>query len=268
MAQEQWQVAGNASEIYEQHLVPAYFDEWAEILLGSTAIERGSRVLDVACGTGIVGRKAAQIVGDRGKVVGLDLNPGMLAVARKESEAVSAETDWREGSATEMPLGDGEFDNVYCQAGIMFFPDRPAALREMRRVLAPGGRLAASVWRSLDRTPGFAALERAIEAHVSPEAAAIVRSPFTIDAVDEFRTLVQDAGFNDTQVRLDTRMVRFPSVGAFFACYSQGSPLAGHVAVLESDDALVAQMTNDLQAYVDDDGLAFPIEGLIVTATK
>ena len=268
MTQEQWQVAGDASEIYEKYLVPAYFLEWAQLLINSTTLKQGARVLDVACGTGIVARTAARIVGERGKVVGLDLNPGMLAVARKETENNPVDTEWHQASAIEMPLSNGDFDNVFCQAGIMFFPDRPAALSEMYRVLVPGGGLAASVWRALERAPGFAALARAMEKHVGPDAAAIVRSAFVFDTTDELHKLMHEAGFDNVRIILETRMVRFPSVEAFFTCYAGASPLASHVANIDNREKLISEMADQLSPYLDDDGLAFPIEGLIVTAIK
>ncbi len=268
MAQQQWQVKGDASEIYESCLVPAYFAEWAEILVSGTSPAPGATVLDVACGTGIVARTAAPIVGENGKLVGLDLNPGMLSVAREETQATNVDSEWHEASAVNMPFPHNAFDNVYCQCGIMFFPDRPAAMKEMHRVLAPGGHLSASVWRSLKRTPGFAALESAMAKHVSDDAAAIVRSPFSIDTPKELAALAENAGFNNVRVRLESRMVRFPSVEAFFDSYTRGSPLAAHVAGLRDREAAVAGMKEDLNAYLDHDGLAFPIEGLIVTATK
>jgi ubiquinone/menaquinone biosynthesis C-methylase UbiE len=242
--------------------------EWAEILVNSTVLKPGARVLDVACGTGIVARTAAPIVGGSGKVVGLDLNPGMLAVARRESEQYAAESEWHEASATEMPLADAVFDNVYCQCGIMFFPDRSAAMNEMQRVLAPGGQLAANVWRSLERTPGFEALEQALANHVGDDAAAIVRSPFVIDTPDELHKLLYEAGFDNIRVILDIRMVRFPSVKAFFNCYTGGSPLVSHVADIDNRETLISEMEERLSPYLDHDGLAFPIEGLLVTASK
>jgi ubiquinone/menaquinone biosynthesis C-methylase UbiE len=157
VSDQQWQVAGNAALAYEAHLVPAIFAAWAPRLLGSATPATGERVLDVACGTGVVARLAAERVGPRGRVAGLDLNPGMLAVAASRP-VTGAPTGWVQASAGRMPFPDHSFQVVCCQAGLQFFPDRPAALAEMARVLAPGGRLAALVWRSIDHSPGFAAL--------------------------------------------------------------------------------------------------------------
>jgi ubiquinone/menaquinone biosynthesis C-methylase UbiE len=118
--QTQWQVAGNAAEIYEEYLVPAIFEPWARNLLDRAAPRPGERVLDVACGSGIVARLAAEQVGAAGTVVGVDINPGMIAVARKNAGAAGVE--WKEGNATALPLPDGSFDLVTCQQGLQFFP--------------------------------------------------------------------------------------------------------------------------------------------------
>ena len=141
---DQWQVTGNAAETYERALVPAVFAPWAPLVVALTDPQPGERVLDIACGTGLIARLAAERVGRTGNVTGLDLNPGMLSFAASITSpdpATSAPIIWREASATNMPLPDAAFDVVYCQLGLQFFPDRPAAMREMYRVLVPGGRL-------------------------------------------------------------------------------------------------------------------------------
>jgi ubiquinone/menaquinone biosynthesis C-methylase UbiE len=271
MTQEQWQVAGNASEVYEKYLVPAVFSPWAHLLIARTNLKQGARVLDVACGTGLVARTAASVIGGEGKVVGLDLNPGMLEMARSTIGQTPVQTEWHEASVVEMPLPDNAFDVVFCQLGLQFFPDRPAALREMNRVLGPGGELAVLVWRAIEHSPGFAVLAAALENHVSLEAAGIMRAPFVFgDNADELRELIQGAGFGSVHTVFDTRMVRFPSPTALFDSYAAGSPLAGHVSGItaESREKLISEMVGQLQSYMDDDGLAFPIQGQIVTARK
>src|SRR5690349_10875761 len=138
MAQQgQWQVAGSAPEVYERELVPAVFGAWAPILVDLARPRLGERVVDIACGTGIIARVAAVKVGPTGAVAGIDLNPGMLAVARSlKTTNDAASVQWHEASADRLPLSDGSFDIAYCQLGLQFFADRPAALREMRRVLS------------------------------------------------------------------------------------------------------------------------------------
>jgi ubiquinone/menaquinone biosynthesis C-methylase UbiE len=208
---EAWQVAGDAASVDERELVPALFAAWTPVVVALCAPRAGERVLDVACGTGVVARLAAQRVGPTGTVVGLDLNPGMLAVAAAAGAPGGAPIAWREATAIDMPLPDAAFDVVYCQAGLQFFPDRPAALREMRRVLVDGGRLGLMVWRGIEHSPGFAALAVALEQHVSAEAAAVMRAPFGLGSADEVRALMDAAGFRDVSIRPHTESVHFSS---------------------------------------------------------
>ncbi|NNF27930.1 MAG: methyltransferase domain-containing protein, partial [Gemmatimonadetes bacterium] len=137
---------------YQALHVPALFEEWTPRLLEAAQVERGHRVLDVACGTGVLSRAAAERVEPGGSVVGVDPNPGMLTVARRLSDRVR----WVQGVAEELPGEDVSFDRVVSQFGMMFFTDRAAAVDEMLRVLVPDGRLAIAVWDSLEQTPAYA----------------------------------------------------------------------------------------------------------------
>ena len=271
--QGQWQVAGNAAEVYERALVPAVFGPWAPMVVALGDPKPGARVLDVACGTGVVARLASQRVGPTATVVGLDLNPGMLTVAAS-SAACQAPTGapirWQEASATKMPLPDSSFDIVYCQLGLQFFPDRAAALREMHRVLAPGGRLGLMVWRGIEHSPGFGMLAGALARHVSGEAAGVMRAPFALGDADELRALVDAARFRDVAIRPESGTVRFPSAARFVQDQVAGSPLAGHVAKVsdEARAALVGEVGDTLRPYLSGSGLAFPIGAQLVSARK
>jgi ubiquinone/menaquinone biosynthesis C-methylase UbiE len=167
---------GTAGDVYEREMVPRLFAPWAELHLRAADLRAGDRVLDVACGTGVVARRAAAAVGPAGRAVGLDFNEVMLTTARASDSDGAVE--WRQGDAQELPFDDGSFDAVSCQHGVMFFPDRAKALREMRRVLRPGGRVVVSVWSGLDGAPGYAALSDALVRHVGPEAGHL--PPFTM----------------------------------------------------------------------------------------
>jgi SAM-dependent methyltransferase len=270
--QGQWQVADNAAEIYERALVPAVFGAWAPLVVALADPRPGERVLDVACGTGVVARLAAQHVGRIGNVVGLDLNPGMLAVAAAGANQTPTDSaiTWQQASATKMPLPDGSFDIVYCQLGLQFFPDRPAALREMCRVLVSGGRLGLMVWRGIEHCPGFGILAEALARHVGGEAAGIMRAPFGLDNVEELRELIETAGFREIAIRPIAGTVRFPSVARFVRDYVAGSPLAGHVAKVsdETRAALVSEVGDALSSYVEGGALTFPIEAHLASAKK
>jgi ubiquinone/menaquinone biosynthesis C-methylase UbiE len=270
MAQaERWQLDGNAPEVYATQLVPALFGPWAPLLVERAALHAGERVLDVACGTGAVARLAAPQVGPAGHVAGLDLNPGMLAQARAAAPPAGAVIDWREGNASALPFDASTFDAVFCQLGFQYFPDRQQAAREMRRVLKPGGRLVALVWRALEHSPGFAALAAALDKQVSPAAAAVMRAPFVFgDSTEALHNLLSQAGFTNVRVGADVRMVRFASPDALVRYQVAGSPLASHVAAADDSarEALMREVSAALQCYLNDDGLAFPIEGQVALA--
>jgi ubiquinone/menaquinone biosynthesis C-methylase UbiE len=260
---------GSGPETYERYMVPSVFGPWAVDLVKLAAPIPGERVLDVACGTGIVARLAAKHVGPMGKVIGLDLNAGMLTVARSTT-AGTENIEWREGNATALPLSDKTFDLVLCQQGLQFFPDRLASSKEMHRVLAPGGRLALSVWSSISNCPGFLSLAEALERHIGSEAATFMRSPFSLTNESELRSLVEGAGFHSVKIHPANKRLIFPSPEEFVKRYVAASPLASMVARAESrsQQALLENMNKALQSYVNPDGLAFPIETHFVLARR
>lgn len=266
--QERWQLAGNAPETYERHLVPAIFGPWAPVLVELGRLQSGERVLDVACGTGVVARVAAKHVGSRGKVVGLDINPAMLAIARSLPPAPGAVVEWREASADAMPFPDAAFDVEFCQLGLQYFPDRPAALREMRRVLVGRGRLVLMVWRPIQFSPGFAMLADALEHRVSTDAAAVMRAPFSLGDAETLRALIEGGDFHSVTIRPAVGTVQFPSPEDFVRHQVAGSPLAGHVAKVDEKarTALLSEVNEALRPYTVSGGLKFPIEAHLAVA--
>jgi ubiquinone/menaquinone biosynthesis C-methylase UbiE len=167
-------------------MMSTFGNAWAQALVQLAAPEEGDRVLDVACGTGAVARYAAALVGGTGRVVGLDLNAGMLAVAREMHSAEGISITWQEGNATALPFPNASFDVVCCHQGLQFFPDRSAALQEMFRNLAPAGRLALGVWRGLQHQPFYSALTEALERSPSPTQTSFApSSPEQASAISE-----------------------------------------------------------------------------------
>lgn len=265
-----WQVEQSASEAYEQYLVPPIFAPWADRLLETSDVHEGDRVLDVACGTGIVARHAAFRLGTGGSVVGLDINEGMLAVAEETAADIQPPIEWRQGDATELPFPDERFDVVCCQQSLQFFDDPTAAVREMRRVLTPGGRVALSVWRPLDYQPTYVVLADALERHIGDEAGAMMRSPFPEWDGDYLRTLASEAGFDNPSITIEIGSVRYPSVEEFVRREAASSPLAEPIAAVEREvrDELIQAVENALHEYIDDEGIVGPMESYVVTADR
>ncbi|HEV8526952.1 MAG TPA: methyltransferase domain-containing protein, partial [Actinomycetes bacterium] len=210
-------------DLYQRYLVPAIFGPWAEDILKLAKLGGGERVLDVACGTGVVARGAREALGSGADVVGCDINPDTLRVARSASAGLAIE--WRQADACSLPFPDSDFDVVLCQQGLQFFPDRAAALSEMRRVLRDGGRVVLAVWSSIERSPGFRALADAIERHMSAEAANRYRhGPFGYGRMVSLERELTAVGFVSVSVDERNKTVRFPSAQEFVRRYV-GSPL-------------------------------------------
>jgi ubiquinone/menaquinone biosynthesis C-methylase UbiE len=187
---------------YEGIMVPRLFVPWAEVLLDQLALEPGQKVLDVACGPGTVARAAAHRVGPTGQVTGVDFSPAMLAVARSKPPVDDgAPIEYLEGPADKLDVPDDDVDVVTCQHGLQFFPDRAAALAEMRRVLHPGGRLGIALWRNIAECPPFAAVADGIAAAMNEQLAETYRAgPWGLSDPDELAALLDAAGFTDVTV--------------------------------------------------------------------
>jgi ubiquinone/menaquinone biosynthesis C-methylase UbiE len=231
---------GSAPENYQRYFVPVIGGPFAEDLIAEAALHPAERVLDVACGTGVVARLAAGRVGQSGTVAALDLNPAMLSVARSVPSC-GATIRWYETSAESMPLPDDAFDVVLCQLGLQFVADKSAALREIRRVLAPGGRV-------LVTTPPpnafFDVLDGAMSRHVGSEAGAFVRMVFSLNDPAILDRLFRDAGFVDVNVRTYVKALRLPPAREFLWQYVHCTPLTGMLANL--DAARIAALERDV----------------------
>ena len=261
--QEQWQLSGNAAELYERYPAKYILGPWAPGLVSLAHLQLGERVLDLACGTGVVARLAASAVGPTGRVTGLDLNSGMLAVARSLPPPAGPPITWIQGSAMAMNFPSAAFDVVFCQQGLQFFPDRPAALREMRRVLS---RVLLSVWRIMG--PYNVAVVDAFSKHVGADAAATFSASRAVPDADELHRLVVEAGFRDVAIHPSVMNIRLPAVEELVLSHLAATPVASAVAAIGSDvrAALVHQISLALRAYVDGDGVTVPDETNLVKA--
>jgi ubiquinone/menaquinone biosynthesis C-methylase UbiE len=208
MADEAWQLSDDAAEIYETKMVPIALAEWAPRTADAAAVKKGNRVLDTACGTGLVSRECAQ----RGaKVTGLDLNEGMLKVAGR----ISPDIDWHLGDVGDLQFEDGAFDASVCQFGLMFLPEPEKAIRELWRVLAPGGRMAVTVWNTIEHMSALPALVRIIEQIVGEEAGQTMRAPFLLGDTGLLTRIFATAGIADVDIETFPGTARFESIDDF-----------------------------------------------------
>ena len=202
------QVQIDAARAYEALFVPALFAQFAAKVADAAQIRPDQRVLDVACGTGILAREVSSRLGSGGRVAGIDRSPGMVAMARQLAPAV----EWHEGVAEALPFPDRSFDRVVSQFGLMFFTDRRQALREMLRVLAPGGCLTVAVWDSLDSMPAYAAEVALLESSAGRQAADALRAPFVLGDRKELAGLFSEAGMGSAEIATHHGAARFPSI--------------------------------------------------------
>lgn len=260
-----WQLEEDSASAYERYLVPRMFAPWAQRLVDRANVDVGDRVLDAACGTGIVARTALDRVGSEGAIAGLDVNPGMLTVAR-DAAPNDADIDWREGDVTDMPFDEGAFDVVLCQQALQFLSDPTSALTEMRRVLSEGGRLGLSVWRPLKCNRTYTEFADALEEHASAEAGTMMRSPFPSWTRDDLRSMIRKAGFDDVTITIDIGSMRYPSFEEMVRREAASSPLAGPLGSLDAEQrgALVQAVAQRLVDRGDDEGIIFPMEAHLV----
>jgi SAM-dependent methyltransferase len=256
----------DAAKAYETLFVPALFGQWANKLLDAAQVQAGQRVLDVACGTGVVARAAITRVGPNGQVAGIDPNPGMVAVAKQLEPRV----DWRTGVAESLAFPNESFDAVVSQFGLMFFTDRPQALREMVRILVPSGHLAVAVWDSLDNIPAYATEVALLERTAGPAAAAALSAPFVLGKRADLETLFRDAGVAGAEITTHAGTAHFPNIRTLVEADLRGwLPIMGVNLTEEQIPHILQAAEQDLSAYVSADGrAAFPVSAQFITARK
>lgn len=255
-----------AATAYEKLHVPALFQQWAGRVLDAGRVEPGDRVLDVACGTGVLAREAAGRVAPKGVVAGIDPGPGMLAVAGRLAPTV----EWRLGTAEALPYPDQTFDAVVSQFGLMFFTDRREALREMVRVLTPGGRLAIAVWDALENSPAYPIEVALLERIAGQHAADALRAPFVLGNAKELTALFESAGVASPVITTQTGTARFPSIRSMVEADLRGwLPVMGVMLKEEQIHSILLEAESVLRAYVTAEGqVVFDSPAHIITGTK
>lgn len=256
-------VVPSAAEVYETFFVPALFAQWADRVLDLADVTPGQDVLDVGCGTGALTRVAARRLTGTGSCTGLDVNPGMLAVARRSAEPIT----WHEGRAESLPFDDSSFDRVLSQFALMFFEDRAGSLAEMGRVLRPAGVVAVSTWARLEESPGYHAMADLLERLFGRNAADALHAPFAIGRAEQLSAILGEA-FDHVAVVRAEGTARFASIEAWVHTEIRGWTLAETI-----DDGqyaeLLAAAQQEMVAFTDGAGrVEFPAPALIGTARR
>jgi ubiquinone/menaquinone biosynthesis C-methylase UbiE len=257
-------VSVQVAETYEACFVPALFAGLADHLVESAAIAPGQRVLDVACGTGIVARTAAERVGPTGAVVGLDLNGGMLTVARR----LRSDLEWHQGDATSLPFPDESFDVALCQSGLMFVPDAGRAIAEMARVVVSGGTVAVQVWSALERQRGALPLAEVVGRHAGQDAVDLIGTYFRLGDQEALARLCRAAGLTVTDVHTMPVTLHAASIDDYVTTEVESTPLLSRLSE-ETYEQIRADARTALAPFCDEKGaLALPLEVYLVTTSK
>lgn len=249
--------------IYEDVFVPALMAPCAERLVDLAAPQPGDRVLDIACGTGIVARTAASRLGSNGRVTGLDAAPAMVDAARRLADRAGLHIDWHVGRAEALPLADATFDLVFCQAALMFFDDRATALAEMRRVLAPGGRVAIAVFQGIECHPFYAELDALLRQSFGLSG---VGDIFACGDLHQLQDLLHAAGFSSPTICAETIVARYADPSAFLdlelAIDTAVIPALQHLTADERG-RVIERLRDDieptLRRFVVDDAVVLPM---------
>ncbi len=266
MAETGYQLKGNAAQLYEQNNVPGLLRAQAGAMFDQVSLQEGDRMLDVACGTGIVTRVAVERCSRLASIVGLDFNAGMLEVAQANMPKTDTPVEWQEGDMCALPFPDNAFDIVLCQQGIQFAPDKLAALRHIRRVLAPGGRLAFTVWSQ--PLPISGVLADAVGRYVNDEARTNILLPFAWSDPEVMRELVDEAGFQAIQIEIIESPMQWPSredeMADYVAVNAARTPFTREIT--EARTVIIEEMRAALEPYLEGDEFVMPARSHLVQA--
>lgn len=256
----------DAAKAYEALFVPALFGQWVPKIADAAKVQPNHKVLDVACGTGVLARGIHARMGPTGSVVGLDPNPGMLAVAKELAPAIS----WRQGVAESIPFPDQSFDAVVSQFGLMFFADRDKALREMLRALTLEGRLVVAVWDVLANMPAYAAEVALLERLAGSRAADALRAPFVLGDRQHLSEMFSGAGAASTAITTDAGTARFPSIRVMVEADLRGwLPVMGVILTEDQIGRILHEAEHALAEYVGPNGaVSFGVRAHLATARK
>jgi ubiquinone/menaquinone biosynthesis C-methylase UbiE len=256
--------------VYDEVMRPRMFDPWATLLLDEVAVAVGERVLDVGTGPGTVARRAARRVSRTGRVVGADLSPVMLGIARgKPTPEGAATVQYVRCRADALAVPDGAYDVVTCQQVLQFVPDRVAALAEMRRAARPGGRLAVVVWSDLEDSPSFAALTAGVRQVLGARAAEAYRAgPYGFTDPTALADALRAAGWREVAVRRRELPITFEGGASQLVQALAPAPIAADVAAL--DDAGFAALVEAVAAaaapFTDGAGICSTTSANVATA--
>jgi ubiquinone/menaquinone biosynthesis C-methylase UbiE len=270
MADRNTAFVGEVPRNYDRYLGPIFFHGYADDLAARLTVTPGMRVLETASGTGIVTRRLADRIRGHGSLVATDLNEAMIAHGRTNVPGGPDLVEWRPADATKLPFPDGSFDAVVCQFGLMFFPDKPAGVREAFRVLKPGGHYLFNVWDAIVHNPGARIVHETTAAFFSADPPTFYTVPFSLHDPEPVRALLDQAGFTEiTWTRLE-KTGSSPSSTDAATGLIDGNPILGSImerrpeALGDIKQAVAAAIAAEL----GDHPVRVPLRALVFSARR
>ena len=258
---------GLMPEYYESGLVPVMFEPYARLTAARLAEHAPGRVLETACGTGVLTRAMLQVLPEGASLTATDLNGPMLEVARRRS-GENPRVRFLEANAEALPFAAGAFDALVCQFGVMFFPQKDVAYREARRLLAPGGRYLFSVWDHVAVNEPTALLVKLLEQRFPQDPPRFFEIPFGYHAIDAIRGSLALAGFREARFDVIPVDGALPDRRAYAEGLLRGSPLADQLTARGADLAeLVDAVSDAFERKYGETGVA-PLQAILVEARR
>jgi ubiquinone/menaquinone biosynthesis C-methylase UbiE len=247
---------GSIPENYDRYLGPSFFEPFAHDAAARLDPARHRNVLEIACGTGIVTRRLRDRLSAEARLVATDLNPAMFALAQNKFDP-KENVIWREADASALPFAGGFFDAVVCQFGVMFFPDKDAAMRETHRVLSPGGVFLFNVWDSFEQNPVARIAHETIGSFFDHDPPSFYETPFGFHDADLIRRLLQKAGFEKIEISIVTLPCQSRSAAEFAIGLVRGNPVA---TAIEERGANVDRVVRAVEKKIGESFGVAPVE--------
>jgi ubiquinone/menaquinone biosynthesis C-methylase UbiE len=261
---------GDIPRNYDRYLGPALFYGFADDLAERISVMPGMRILETACGTGIVTRRLADRLRGRGSIVSTDLNEAMIAYGRAQMPAGSEHVEWQTADATKLPFPDQSFDAVVCQFGLMFFPDQPASIRESFRVLKPGGSYLLSVWDAITKNPLQRIAHETVGRFFPADPPMFYSVPFSLHDPAPIRKMLGEAGFGQIEVTRLEKSGASPSAADATTGLIDGNPILDAIMARrpEALEDIKRATAAAIVAELGDPPARIPLRAIVLSARR
>lgn len=260
---------GSIPENYDRYLGPCLFEDYATDIAQRVKVPDGGSVLEIACGTGIVTRKLRDCLPASARLVATDLNEAMIDYAKHKFQS-NEPVEFKQADATELPFADSSFDAVVCQFGLMFFPDKEGAMREVHRVLRPGGVYVFNVWDAIEKNELAQIANDIVRTFFEDDPPTFYQVPFGLHDQTVVRRLLEGAGFEDVEMVVLAKTGESPSAADAAKGLIEGNPVIVEInqRATSSVETIEAAVAASIAARCGDNPVRGSLQAIVCTARK